>query len=170
VKLLLENSIIQKKVSELGKEISEVYRDEELTVVVVLKGSFIFAADLVRAIDNINLNIEFVQLSSYVGTKSSGSVDLVHGDLKKFENKNLLIVEDIVDTGLTLSSFLKEITKAGVKSYRVCSFLEKSEINAGKVKIDFLGFDIPDKFVVGYGLDCDQKFRNIPDVLIYKED
>jgi len=167
LKVLISEDDIAKRVQELGREISNSYVDRELLVLVVLKGSFIFAADLVRAIEK-EIIVDFIQLSSYSGTTSTGSVDMLMGDLTKFKDKNILIVEDIVDTGLTLSSFIKDLNRAGVKSYAVCSFLEKSEINAGKVKIDFLGFDISDQFVVGYGLDCDQKFRNISDVMVYQ--
>jgi len=169
MKVLLSKDEISKRVKELGSEIKESYGDEHITCVVVLKGSFIFASDLVREIESNNISIEFVQLSSYRGMNSTGEVDMLMGDLQIFKSKNVLIVEDIVDTGLTLSFFMELLNKVGVNSMKVCSLLEKYEIHQGKIGIDFLGFKIPDKFVIGYGLDYDEKYRNLPYIGVFNE-
>jgi hypoxanthine phosphoribosyltransferase len=154
----------------MGEEIRKCYEGTPLVALVILKGSFIFSADLLRAVDKEDLEVDFIQLSSYRGTKSCGKVEMLMGEVSKYKNKHILILEDIVDTGLTLHTFIGYMKEAGVASVKVCSLLEKSEINKGRVAIDFLGFDIPNKFVIGYGLDLDEKYRNIPDVLIYNED
>ncbi len=162
MKELISREQIRKRIEELGREIKEHYGDKKITCLVILKGSFIFASDLVRAIDTDNLEVEFVQLSSYRGMRSTGKVELLMGEVEKFRGKDLLVIEDIVDTGLTLSFFLEAISQVGVNSVKICSFLEKKEVNRGKVKVDFLGFDIPDSFVIGYGLDYDEIYRNLP--------
>ncbi len=170
MKTLLTKEQISNRIKVLGKEISNFYKDEEFICLVVLKGSFIFASDLVREISSTNCTIDFIRLSSYRGTKSTGNVEMLMGELEKYKNKNLLVIEDIVDTGLTLSFFLEKLKESEVKSVKVCSLLEKKEINKGRVKIDFLGFDIPNKFVIGYGLDFDEKYRNLPEIVIFDED
>lgn len=170
MKILITREELQKRVDELGSEISKVYGDKSVTMLVVLKGSYIFAADLLRSITCKNIEVDFVQLSSYKGTESTGKVDFILGELSKYKGKNLLVVEDIVDTGTTLSYFIKLLKKVEPTSIKICSCLEKSEINRGKVKVDFLGFDIPNKFVLGYGLDYDELYRNVPEIVIYNED
>ncbi len=170
MRILITRDELQKRVAELGKEISDVYGDEPVTMLVVLKGSYIFAADLLRSITCKNIEVDFVQLSSYRGTQSTGKVEFVLGELEKYRGKNLIIVEDIVDTGTTLSYFAELLAQVKPLSIKICSCLEKSEINQGKVKIDFLGFDIPNKFVLGYGLDYNELYRNIPEIVIYNED
>ncbi len=166
---LITRSQINERVVELGREITAHYNGVPFTCLVILKGSFIFAADLVREIETENISIEFVQLSSYKGTKSTGKVDFVNAELERFKEKHILIVEDIVDSGLTLSIFAESLNQIHPKSVKICSLLEKNEVNKGRVKIDFLGFQIPDKFVVGYGLDFDEKFRNMPYIGIFNE-
>ena len=170
MKTLLTKQQIKKQIEILGKEISDYYKNDSFICLVVLKGSFIFASDLVREISSTNCTMDFIRLSSYRGKQSSGNVKMLMGELEKYKDKNLLVIEDIVDTGLTLSFFLEKLKEVKVKSVKVCSLLEKKEINQGKVKIDFLGFDIPNKFVIGYGLDFDEKYRNLPEIVIFDED
>ncbi|MGI6394424.1 MAG: hypoxanthine phosphoribosyltransferase [bacterium] len=166
---LIGREEIHKRVQELGKEITSFYQERPFTCLIILKGSIVFAADLIRAITSENLVIDFVRLSSYRGTKSTGNVQMLLGELEKFRGKELLIVEDIVDTGSTLTFFLEKLKEVSPSSVKICSLLEKKEINRGKIKVDFLGFDIKDEFVIGYGLDLNEKFRNLPDIMVYEE-
>lgn len=170
MKILIDETTIQRRVAEMATDIHAVYGDSPFTLLVVLKGAFIFAADLARRIGAPRMRIEFIRLSSYRGTCSTGRVSVPAGELARFAGQDILVVEDIVDTGLTLEVFAKALTGAGARSVRICSFLEKNTVNNGRVKIDFLGFPIPDKFVVGYGLDCDEKHRDLPYVAIFDED
>ena len=164
MKVLIDRKKIARRVKELGREIDSLYKQKEFTVVVVLKGAFVFAADLIREIKSDKLTVEFVKLRSYSGTKS-GKLNLKFADFERFRGKELLIIEDIVDTGKTLSVLVGKLKKIA-KSVKICSLFEKSVVNKGRVKIDFLGFDIPKRFVLGYGLDVDEKFRNLPDIVI----
>lgn len=165
---LICKDTIHKRVQEIGAQISEYYKDRPFTCLIILKGSTVFAADLIRAIKSDLMDIDFIRLSSYCGTHSTGKVEMLMGELEKFRGRELLVVEDIVDTGTTLSFFIGKLKEAGPESVKICSLLEKKEINNGRVKIDFLGFDIKNEFVIGYGLDLNEKFRNLPDIMIYE--
>ncbi len=168
-KVLIDQGLLQKRVKELGQEISRDYKDKDLLVICVLKGAVLFMADLVQNI-GIPLEMDFMAVSSYGdATHSSGVVRIIKDLDASIENKDLLIVEDIVDSGLTLS-YLMELLKArGIKSLKVCSLLEKPENLVSKVNIDYIGFQVPDEFVVGYGLDYAQKYRNLPYIGVLKE-
>lgn len=168
MRTLISAEELKKRVRELGKQITEDYAGKEFTFLLVLKGSTIFGADLFREIKSHKVELDCIRLSSYHGTKSSGSVSMDQGDLACFEGRNLLIVEDIVDTGTTLSFFIKELEKVHPESVKVCSLFEKKEVNRGKVKVDYCGFDIGNEFIIGYGLDYNQKYRNLPDIEIYE--
>ncbi len=165
--ILLSSEQIGQRVSVLGKEISEFYGTTPFTMIVILKGSFVFAADLARAISAPNLTMDFVRLSSYQGTSSTGTVTLHDDDISRLKGSNILIVEDIVDTGNTLVWFVEYLKEHGVTDIKICSLLEKSEVHHQRVKIDFCGFDIPNKFVVGYGLDVDGRLRQLPYIAEY---
>jgi hypoxanthine phosphoribosyltransferase len=165
---LICKDTIHKRVQELGAEITSFYGELDFTCLIILKGSTIFAADLIRAIKSETMDIDFIRLSSYCGTKSTGNVEMLMGELEKFKERHLLVVEDIVDTGATLSFFLKKLDEVSPASVKICSLLEKKEINKGRVKVDFLGFDIKNEFVIGYGLDMNEKFRNLPDIMVYE--
>lgn len=159
---LLTASQIEERVSEMGKQITADYQGKNLLVVTVLKGSAIFAADLVRKID-LPLQLDFVCTSSYGdSTKSSGVVQIVKDIDQNLEGLDVLVVEDIVDTGLTLSYLLKLLQVRNPASLRMCSLLEKPARRKTEVKIDYLGFTIDDHFVVGYGLDYSGRYRNLP--------
>lgn len=155
---------IKTRISELGKEITQVYRgiDSPLILLGVLKGSIIFLADLCRAID-LPVELEMIGLSSYgEATKSSGFVRITQDLSKPIENRHVLIVEDIFDTGLTLKYLIENLQTRSPKSVKVCTLLNK-EVNKQKnVTIDFLGFNIADEFVVGYGLDIAEQLRHLP--------
>ncbi|MCA9627605.1 MAG: hypoxanthine phosphoribosyltransferase [Myxococcales bacterium] len=153
---------IQARVQELGAEISRDYQKRSLVLLCILKGSFVFAADLARAIE-LPLRIEFMGLSSYgEDTKSSGVVQITQDVSTPLAGEDVLIVEDIVDTGLTLHYLLQQIQTRGPASVRICSLLHKPAREVKKVAIDYLGFTIEDRFVIGYGLDWAQKYRNLP--------
>ena len=162
--IIVSKEVIQKKVRELAKKISQDYRGEELILVGVLKGGFIFLADLVREI-SIPVKIDFISVSIYGNlSKSTGVVKILKDIDIDISNKHLLIVEDLIDTGLTLSH-LKELFKMrGAKSIKVCTILDKPSKRLISLVVDYPGIEIPDKFVVGYGLDYAEKYRSLPEV------
>jgi hypoxanthine phosphoribosyltransferase len=164
IRVLLPKPQIDARIQELGREITRDYADRQLVLLCVLKGSFVFAADLARAID-LPLRIEFLGVQSYGDdTKSSGVVQITQDLQKPISGEDVLIVEDIVDTGLTLHYLTEQLHARGPASIRVCSLLHKPARMVKKVAIDYLGFTIDDVFVVGYGLDWAQKYRNLPDI------
>jgi len=154
---------IAERVKALGADIRRDYEGKRPVVVVVLKGSFIFAADLVRAIDHPTLRVDFLGVRSYgEGTESSGVVQIVNDLSKPIEEEDVILVEDIVDTGLTINYLLDLLQTRKPKSLKVCSLLHKPARARVAVPIDYLGFTIEDRFVVGYGLDFAEKHRGLP--------
>ena len=164
---MIDAEAISARVRELGAEISEAYEDQALIVICVLKGSFMFMADLVRALD-VDVRCEFLGVSSYEGTQSSGAVRITQDLTRSIEGKHCLVVEDIVDTGLTLAFLQETLRLRGPASLAVAAFLDKPSKRKVPVGVDFVGFEIPDAFVVGYGLDLDQQYRNLPYVAVYR--
>ncbi|HEX4339389.1 MAG TPA: hypoxanthine phosphoribosyltransferase [Polyangiaceae bacterium] len=165
-KILVSEADIASKVRELGARITSDYRGRTPVLVGVLKGSFVFLADLVRAID-LPLTVEFLGVQSYGdATKSSGVVRFTLDLAKPIDGSDVLIVEDIVDTGLTSRYLLEQIGGRGAASVKLCSLLHKPARTLVKVDIDYLGFTIPDEFVVGYGLDAAQQYRNLKDLRV----
>jgi len=151
-------------VSRLAAEIRRDYRDKNPLLIAVLKGSFVFLADLVRQL-NLPLEIEFVRLSSYgKGTESSGRVRMAPGAPSQIKGRHVLVIEDIIDTGLTAAFLLDYLGRKKPASLKYCSLTDKKERRRVMVNIDYRGLTVPDKFIVGYGLDCDEKFRNLPDI------
>jgi hypoxanthine phosphoribosyltransferase len=168
--ILLTEQQIAEKVKELGEKISEDYRDRELVVVGVLRGAFVFLSDLIRHI-RIPVCVDFVAISSYGAyTETSGVVKIIKDLDESIEGRHILIVEDIVDTGLTLDYLLRIIRARKPASVKVCALLDKPAKRQVEVDIHYKGFEIPDKFVVGYGLDFNQKYRNLPFVGVLKPD
>jgi hypoxanthine phosphoribosyltransferase len=162
VNVLFSEAQLQARIVELGAEISRDYKGQDLVVVGVLKGSVLFFADLIRRID-LPLSIDFLGLSSYgAGTESTGVVRITNDLSKTVEGKHLLVVEDIVDTGLTMKFLLENLATRRPSSVKICTLLEKPARAKVKVPIHYKGFVIPDEFVVGYGLDFDEKLRNLP--------
>lgn len=162
IKTLIDETTIQTRVRELGAKITEDYQGKEVVLVPVLKGSFIFAADLARAID-LPVSIDFFGCRSYGdGTESSGVVQITYDLTKPIENKHVIIIEDIVDTGLTMQYLLENLTTRKPASLKLCSLLHKPARTRVPVTIDYLGFTIEDVFVIGYGLDYGEKLRNVP--------
>ena len=154
---------IAERIAELGKKITEDYRGERPIFMGVLNGAFPFVADLVRACD-VECEVEFVRLKSYSGTSSTGEIRTVLGMKIPVEGRHVIVVEDIVDSGRTLDYFLKDVLAKNPASVRLASLLLKPECLKFPVKVDYLGFEIPNKFVIGYGLDYDGLGRNLPDV------
>jgi hypoxanthine phosphoribosyltransferase len=163
---LITEERLRARIAELGREIARDFAGQSLLVVTVLKGSFIFVADLVRAID-LPLDVEFIGISSYAGTASSGVVRITQDLSRPIEGEHVLLVEDIVDTGLTMSYLLDNLSTRRPASLQVCALLEKPARAKVKVPIAYRGFEIPDAFVVGFGLDVDGRYRNLPYVGIY---
>ncbi|UCE02588.1 MAG: hypoxanthine phosphoribosyltransferase [Candidatus Latescibacterota bacterium] len=160
--ILIPADRLSARVLELGHQITETYRGTTPLLVSILKGGVVFLTDLMRSI-SIPHHIDFLQLSSYDGgTKSTGTVRLLSDLATDIGGRDVLIVEDIVDTGLTLQYLRKQLEIRQPKSLRVCALLNKVEARQVDVHIDFVGFDIPSQFVVGYGLDYDEKYRNLP--------
>ncbi len=163
---LITEERLRTRVAELGREITRDYEGQPLVVVAVLKGSFVFVADLVRAV-RLPLEVEFIGISSYAGTASSGVVQITQDLTRPIAGEHVLLVEDIVDSGLTMSYLLDNLSTRRPASVQVCALLEKPARAKVKVPIAYKGFEIPDEFVVGYGLDADGKYRNLPYVGVY---
>jgi hypoxanthine phosphoribosyltransferase len=158
------------RVAQLGEQITRDYADKELVLVGVLKGSFIFMADLARAIAKTDLRVEFLGVQSYGDeTSSSGVVQITFDLTKPIDGKHVLIVEDIVDTGLTMEYLLENLRTRHPASVRLCALLHKPSRMKKPCTIDYLGFTIPDLFVVGYGLDFAQNYRNLPYIGVLSE-
>jgi hypoxanthine phosphoribosyltransferase len=167
--LLISRSVIEQTVARLAAQITEDYRDGQLVAVGILKGSFIFMADLVRQL-GIPLEVDFITVSSYgSGTESSRSVSLCHDLTTNVRGKDVLVIEDIVDSGHTVCYVLEHLAACGASSVRLCALADKPSRRERKVNIDYLGFVVPDMFVVGYGLDFDNKFRYLPDIYVLEQ-
>jgi hypoxanthine phosphoribosyltransferase len=167
---LFSEEQIQNRIKELGKQITADYAGKDLVLVSVLKGSCVFLADLMRAID-LKLAIDFMSVSSYKdGTKSTGDVEILKDLSNSIRGKDVLVVEDIIDTGLTLSRLLDILGSRGANSIKLSSFLDKPEPRIKtELKIDYTGFVVPNKFVVGYGLDAAGRYRNLPFIAVVKD-
>ena len=163
--VLISSEDIQHRVAELGQQISADYGDRPVVLVGVLKGSFMFMADLVRHITS-PVRLEFIGTKSYNGASSSGEVQLTKDLDKPIQGEDVLLVEDIVDTGLTLNYLHHLLAQRGPLSVRTAAFLDKPSRRRIEVHADYVGFEIEDRFVVGYGLDFDQKYRNLRDLCV----
>ena len=162
MRILIDEQKIENRVKEIGAQITADYNDKDLVVIGILKGAVLFMADLIKKI-NVPLSIDFMAVSSYgKSTRSSGIVRILKDLDEEIEGKDVLIVEDIVDTGLTLKFLAENILSRNPKSLKVCCLLDKPSRRKVAVSVDYVGFEIPDEFVVGYGLDYAQKYRNIP--------
>jgi hypoxanthine phosphoribosyltransferase len=163
-KILIKHQDIAKAVARLAAEIRRDYTGKDPLLIGILKGSFVFLADLVRNID-MPLQIDFVRLSSYgSGTESSGKIKVVSRLSRSVKNRHVIVVEDIIDTGLTTQYFVEYLNKKKPASIRLCALTEKPSRRKTAVKIDYLGFTVPDKFIVGYGIDWDEQYRYLPDI------
>ena len=170
MKVLLSHDAIQARIQEMGREIAKDYAGREPHLVGVLKGAFTFLSDLARAIE-LPMTLDFIAVSSYgAATKTSGEVRLVKDLDQGLEGRDLLVVEDIVDTGLTLNYLLNLLRARGPRSLKVATLLSKPSRRLVQVAVDYIGFSIDDHFVVGYGLDYNEKYRNLRDIVVYGVD
>ncbi|MBO5955814.1 MAG: hypoxanthine phosphoribosyltransferase [Clostridia bacterium] len=161
-KVLVDEATLEKRVTEIAEQINQKYQNETLIVVGVLKGAFMFMSDLLKKI-TVDTEVYFLKASSYgAGTESSGKVEITKDIEIDIKDKNVLLVEDIIDSGYTMREVLKLLEKRGPKNLELCSCLSKPSRRVCEVKIDYLGFEIPDNFVIGYGLDYAEKYRNLP--------
>lgn len=170
LEILYSSDQIRERIVELGNQITSEYAGKDLVLVGVLKGSCVFLADLMRAVD-LNLTIDFMSVSSYKdGTKSSGDVEILKDLSNSIRDKHVVIVEDIVDTGLTLTRLVEILGSRGAASIKIATFLDKPEPRIKKeLVVDYTGFVIPNKFVVGYGLDAAGRYRNLPFIAVVKD-
>jgi hypoxanthine phosphoribosyltransferase len=151
-------------VDRLAADVTRDYRGKNPLLLGILKGSFVFMADLVRRLD-FPLEVEFIRLSSYgKGRETSGKIKMVQGLRAAVRDREVLVVEDIIDTGITLTFLLDYLKKKGPASLRLCALADKPSRRRVPVKIDYLGLTVPDKFIVGYGIDFDEKYRNLPEI------
>jgi len=164
LKEMISEQTIKQRVAELGKQISADYMGENVLAVGVLKGSVIFMADLVREMEGVNVEIGFLAVSSYSGTKSTGEVRVLSDLDRAIDNTHVLIVEDILDTGNTLSYLKKMLRVRKPASIKIVSLLNKPDRRVADIRLDYEGFTIPDEFVVGYGLDYDGYYRNLKNI------
>ena len=166
-KTLIDEASLQARIQELGAQIRADYKGETITCIGILKGSFPFMADLIRAMEG-PVKCEFLGVSSYMGkTSSSGEVRITHDLRQTIEGQHCLLIEDIIDTGLTMEFLLNILQVRKPASLKVASLLDKPANRKVNVDVDYVGFTIPDEFVIGYGLDLDELFRNLPYIGVY---
>lgn len=169
VEVMFSAEEIQTRISEMGAQIKSDYEGKDPLLVGVLKGACLFLSDLMRAID-LRLGVEFMAISSYgAGMRSSGEVRIIKDLDVPVEGRHIIVVEDIVDTGLTLSYLLATLNRRGAATVKLAALLDKHERRERDVPIDYLGFPIPDAFVVGYGLDFAERYRNLPFIGVLKD-
>ena len=167
-KPLFNSQEIQAKVKELAGRITKDYSGKELLAVGILKGAYMFFSDLVKAIE-VPLTLDFIIASSYIKTETSGEVKIYYDIREDITDKHVLLIDDIVDTGITLNYIRERVLARCPQSVKVCAFLDKKEKREVEIPLDYVGFEIPNEFVVGYGLDYDNKFRNLPYISIFKK-
>ena len=162
IRVLLSEEEVDRRIQEIGDQISKDYAGKQIHLVCVLKGGSFFMCELAKRI-SVPVTLDFMSVSSYgMDTKSSGVVKIVKDLDDSIKGKNVIVVEDVVDSGRTLSYLLDMLKDRGPKSLRLCTLLDKPERRVVQVHVDYTGFEIPDEFVVGYGLDYAQKYRNLP--------
>ena len=166
---LIDRATLQARIAELGAKITRDYADDPPLLVCVLKGAFMFLSDLVRSID-LPIEVDFMAISSYgSGTQTSGIVRIVKDLEISIEGRAVIVIEDIVDSGLTLSYLLKSLQARRPRSLAICALLTKPERREVDVPVTYVGFEIPNRFVVGYGLDFDERFRNLEEIAVVEE-
>lgn len=166
--VLVSEQQLKDKVAQLGAQISQDYAGKDLVLVSILKGAVVFMADLMRAV-TIPCSIDFMVVSSYgAGTTTTGLVKIIKDLDSDLSGKDVLIVEDILDTGVTLSNLVPMLKMSDPNSVRICAILDKPSRRRADIQADYIGFQVPDEFVVGYGLDYDEKYRNLPYVGVLK--
>lgn len=168
--ILISEEDVQKRIKELGKEVTEHYRGKDLMIVGILKGAVVFMSELCKRID-LPIDMDFMSVSSYgKSSESTGEVKIIKDLDGSVQGKDILIVEDIIDTGLTLSYLTDNLKKRGANSVKIITLLDKPGRRNIEVKVDYLGFEVPNEFIVGYGLDYAEMYRNLPYVAALKEE
>jgi len=168
-KILINDTQLKDKVIELGKNISDDYKGLSPVFITVLRGSIIFLCDLIREV-KIPISLDFLSVSSYSGQSHTGVVRIIKDLDENIENKHVILIEDIIDTGLTLNYIIGMLRERKPASIKVCALLDKKVRRIIDIPIDYKGFEIPDEFVVGYGMDYNQQYRNLPFIGILKEE
>lgn len=169
-KILFDEAVLAKRIGELGEEISKDYANEEVMLVGILKGASVFMSDLIRKI-SIPAYIDYMVVSSYGNSAETSGVVRIIKDLEdNIEGKNIIIVEDIIDTGLTLAYLKKNLLNRNPKSLKICTLLDKPSRRQKEIAIDYKGFEVPDEFIIGYGIDYAEKYRNLPFVGVLKRE
>jgi hypoxanthine phosphoribosyltransferase len=169
-KVLIDELTLQERITQLAKEITKDYKGKELTLICILKGSVFFFTDLAKRI-KLDTRLEFIRVSSYEGEKSTGKIKLKVNLDEPITNKDVIVIEDIIDTGKTLSYLMKYLSKQKPNSLKLCTLLDKPEgRQVDDIIVDYVGFTIPNRFVIGYGLDLDEQYRNLPAVYCFTED
>jgi len=162
IKVLIDEEKLQKRVDEIADQIQKEYKGREIILICILKGSIFFTVDLARRIKG-DVKIEFIRVSSYNdGTESSGEIKMKLDLKDSIQGKDVIVIEDIIDTGRTLSYLIEYLKMKKPNSVKLCALLDKPDRRTINVTVDYTGFQIPDKFVVGYGLDFDERYRNLP--------
>ncbi|MBR3655113.1 MAG: hypoxanthine phosphoribosyltransferase [Elusimicrobia bacterium] len=161
IKVLISSSKIKNKVNKIAQQINKDFKNKKLVVVSVLSGSVIFCSDLIRKL-NVDFEIDFIRVASYKGKKSSGKIKFLCDVVEDIKDKDILLIEDICDSGRTLSYVKDLFMKRKANSVKICTFINKKVEKYKQIKIDYFGFEIKDEFVVGYGLDYDGKYRGLP--------
>lgn len=161
IKILISENKIKNKVNKIARQINKDFKNKSLVVVSVLSGSVVFCSDIIRKLD-IDFEMDFIRVMSYKGTKSSGKIKLLCDTALDIEGKDILLIEDICDTGRTLSYIKNLFLKKNVNSVKICTLINKKIKKYKNIKIDYFGFEINNEFVVGYGLDCGGKYRGLP--------
>ncbi len=170
LKTLISKEELDKRIQEIANQITEDYKNQEVIIVCILTGAVYFATDLTKYIKNDTLKIEFMKVSSYGNSKeSTGEVKITKDLENSISGKNVIIVEDIIDTGLTMKTLKKYLLEKNPASLKICTLLNKKERRKVEIEADYVGFDIPNKFVLGYGLDYEEYYRNLP-YIAYCED
>jgi hypoxanthine phosphoribosyltransferase len=166
---LISEEKIQNMVKKIARRISKDYSNRDLLVIGVLKGSFMFFSDLIRYI-NVPLKVDFIIASSYIKDTSSGEVKIHYFPKEEIQGKDVLLVDDIIDTGISLKTIRDKILSMNPSSLKICVLLNKKERRVVNVPVDYIGFEVPNKFIVGYGLDYQEMFRNLPYITIFKKE
>ena len=170
ISVYLTEEQLNKRIAEIGEQITEEYKGQSVYLICILKGSIFFTTELAKRI-KLPMTIDFMSVSSYgSGTESSGDVKIKKDLENSMEGENVIIIEDIIDSGNTLSRLSKLLAQRNPKSLTICTLLDKPDRRVSDVKVDYTGFEIPDEFVVGYGLDYDQRYRNLPYVGVIEFD
>ena len=163
INVLIDEEKLQERISQLAKNIEEDYTDEEIVLICILKGAAYFAIDLSKKIKNNIVTLDFMKVSSYGNNfETTGNVEFILDISTDIKDKNVIIVEDIIDSGYTLNFIKDYLSKKNPKSLKLCVLLDKKERREVEVKVDYVGFEIENKFIVGYGLDYEQQYRNLP--------